>query len=284
MISYLRAIGKLMVTDEEGFLVNDCDQNKILPPWKNLVEELCQTCSNAWKTRLLGLYLRGSVPRGFAIPRVSDLDSMVILTGEISSDDWDLVKKICKGLERRFIFCKKVEIIIISEKELKQNYSPWQGIIKTQSLWLLGHDFQTVFPNFKPGLALISHCFDLELDLNKALKNLENLSSLQLSFNREVKKNCAWICRRLIRSGFELVMEADQSYTRDLYLCYERFSFYFPQHQWLMKKTLELALEPSEDRAGLIVFLRLFGGELVNLVKHQFPSEVLGSASTNNIP
>ncbi|TAF50604.1 MAG: hypothetical protein EAZ61_12290 [Oscillatoriales cyanobacterium] len=54
-------------------------------------------------------------------------------------------------------------------------------------------------------------------------------------------------------------MERDRSYTPDLYYCYERFSIYFPNQQARMKKALELAIVPSSNRPGIILFLRDFG-------------------------
>jgi hypothetical protein len=93
-------------------------------------------------------------------------------------------------------------------------------------------------PQFKPGVDLVNYAYTWETDLAKTLEILEQLSPHHLRFSAEVKKQCGWIARRMVRTGFELVMEVDQSYTPDLYYCYERFSAYFPEKQGAMKKAL----------------------------------------------
>lgn len=275
--------GQLFATDAAGFIINDCHADKILPPWKALVEELKQACLKVWSNRLQGLYLRGSVPRGLAIRLVSDLDSFAILSGEITDKDITLSWKIGHRLNQRYLFCKKVEIQLLDLSNIQQPDSIWQTVIQTASLKIAG-DIKFNFPKFKPGNSPIDYAVTWEADLAKTLDILQKLSPDRLNFSAQVKKQCAWIARRAIRTGFELVMEQDQSYTVDLYYCYERFSAYFPQQQSAMKKTVELALEPSQNRPGLIVFFREFGGWLVSQVRQEFYSSIEAEASTSKIP
>lgn len=265
-MNLIRPLGKMMTVDEDGFLINDCHQNYLLPPWIHLVNELRQHCFTLWESRLCGVYLRGSVPRGLAILNTSDLDSLVILQGDITPTDQIRVKTLSQQLEKRYIFCKKVEIILLSFEEILSVNLLWQAIIKTQSLWIGGENIQPLLPKIKPGINLVNHAFDLELSLKKVITDLQNLSTQQLHFNTITKKKCAKITRLMLRSGFEIVMEQDQSYTRDLYFCYQRFSHYYPQEKSSMYKTLELALDPSSNRTGLLVFLKQFGGKLVTLI------------------
>ncbi len=269
----IRPIGKLLSTDAEGFLIDDCDRQKISFPWTNLVEELRQTCLDTWKNRLSGLYLRGSVPRGLAILGISDLDCIAVLQGEIATDDRDLAQTIALTLKKRHLFVKKIEIILINSAEIQQLNSPWPAIIQTQSLCIEGEDLKLKLPKYKPGIDLLNHALDWQSDLNRTLTFLSELSVNQINFATQVKARCGWITRRMVRTGFELIMERDQSFTRDLYPCYERFSVYFPEQRSSMRKALELAIEPSENRAGLLVFLRQFGRWLAERVEQQFPGK-----------
>lgn len=100
-------LGKLFSTNQNGFIINDCHPNKILPPWTSLVQELRQTCLQTWSSRLQALYLRGSVPRGLAILNCSDLDSFALLSGEITLEDIEQSRQLCQTLNRRYLFCKK---------------------------------------------------------------------------------------------------------------------------------------------------------------------------------
>lgn len=262
--------GKLLEKDAAGFIINDCHEDKILPPWTNLVAELRETCDRIWSSRLQGLYLRGSVPRGLAIPQVSDLDSFAILSGEITDDDLNLAKDISEQMKKRYLFCKKVELILLNLPIIQKNDSIWPGIIQTKSLKIAGDKSPLNLPQFKPGFDLVNYAYTWESDLANTLEILEQLPPHHLRFSAEVKKQCGWIARRMVRTGFELVMEVDQSYTPDLYYCYQRFSAYFPEKQGAMKKALELAIAPSGNRPGLILFLREFGRWLVSAVNSKF--------------
>ncbi|WP_254563492.1 hypothetical protein [Oscillatoria sp. HE19RPO] len=276
-------LGHLFPTDKEGFILNDCHPDKILPPWTSLVQELRQSCLQIWPSRLQALYLRGSVPRGLAILNGSDLDSFALLSGEITPEDIEQSRQLCQTLNRRYLFCKKVELILFEDKSIQKTDSIWPVIIQTQSLQIAG-DFLPETLNVKPGPDLISYSYTWQVDLATTLKNLECLSPHALDYSHQVKKQCAWIARRLIRVGFELVMEQDQCYTPDLYQCYERFSASFPEQRNSMKKALELAIKPSANRAGLIIFLRRFGRWLEGEVHRKFYYSIEEELSTNKIP
>ncbi|MCT7954436.1 hypothetical protein [Laspinema palackyanum] len=251
--------GHFFAIDEDGCILNDCHEDKILPPWTSLVNELSQTCLEVWSSRLQGLYLRGSVPRGLAILRNSDLDSFAILSGEITPEDVHHSRNISQTLKRRYLFCKKVELLLFNQTWMEKTHSIWPVIIQTQSLKIAGpHNFFSG-KKAQPGRDLISYSYTWSADLENTLKQLEGFSPQSFHFSTQVKQQCAWIARRMIRVGFELVSERDQRYTPDLYHCYERFSAYFPENRAAMRKALELAIEPSPNRPGLILFLRGFG-------------------------
>lgn len=276
--------GHFFPTDQDGFIINDCHRDKILPPWTSLVEELRQTCLKVWPSRLKGLYLRGSVPRGLAILKISDLDSFALLSGEITPEDIEQSRKLCQALKRRYLFCKKVELILFDETLIHNTNSIWPVIIKTQSLQIAGNFLSENLNPIKPGPDLISYSYTWKADLATTLKGLEGLSPSALDYSNQVKKKSAWIARRMIRVGLELVLEQDQCYTPDLYHCYERFSAYFPQQRSSMIKALELAINPSSNRAGLIVFLRRFGRWLEEEVNRKFYPSIEEEESTNKMP
>lgn len=259
--------GKLFATDAAGFIINDCHPDKISPPWTPLVSEFNQACQNVWLTRLAGVYLRGSVPRGLAIPYISDLDSFAILSGDITPQDLDQARHITQRLNKRYLFCKKVELILLNKTIIQASKSVWPGIIQTRSLKISGDYTSENLPQFKPGRSLVNYAKIWEQDRIKILDSLIDIDPSHLKFSAQVKQKCGWIMRRMVRTGFELVMERDRSYTPDLYYCYERFSTYFPEQRAKMKKALELAIVPSANRPGLIVFLRSFGCWLTAQVK-----------------
>jgi hypothetical protein len=76
--------------------------------------------------------------------------------------------------------------------------------------------------------------------------------------------------KRLIRTGFELVMEQEQTYTRDLYPCYAAFSRHFPAQEPQMQHALERAIAPSDSKGALAQFLKLFGAWMIAAVNKTF--------------
>ncbi len=159
--------GKLLEKDAAGFIINDCHEDKILPPWTNLVGELRES-DKVWSSRLQGLYLRGSVPRGLAIIQVSDLDSFAILSGEITDQDISLSKDISARLKKRYLFCKKVELILLNFPTIQEYHSIWPGIMQTKSLKIAGSDrhFKLLnLPQFKPGFDLVNYAYTWETEI-----------------------------------------------------------------------------------------------------------------------
>jgi hypothetical protein len=87
-----------------------------------------------------------------------------------------------------------------------------------------------------------------------------------------VKAWCQWIMKRLVRTGFELLMEQEQTYTRDLYPCYVAFSRHFPAQERQMQHVLARAIEPSDNKEELAEFLDVFGAWIITVVTETFPA------------
>lgn len=197
-------IGHLIGIDQNGYLINDCDASRISSPWLGLVEAWKAGCLDLWGDRLHSLYLRGSVPRGMAMPKLSDLDGVVILQDSspassptvTATETARRLATLTQRLLRQYRFCRNIETVIFSQ--------------------------------------------------------------------------CAWISRRLVRVGFELIMEQEQAYTRDLYPCYQRFAAHFPALEPQMRQALALAIAPSRHRAGLLLFLAHLGEPLLEQVQRTF--------------
>ncbi|QIZ70295.1 hypothetical protein [Oxynema aestuarii] len=269
-MSRLVKMGRLWPTDARGYLINECGTDRIASPWTELVEVWKALCLKALDDRAVSLYLRGSVPRGEAIARISDLDGVVILQENYPLEAArSQLQAIGRHLQQRYQFCHRVETSALSETALQISPSSpapgwWSSLLKTQGLCVWGRDFNPILPPVKPDRALVTYAVSLKDDLVQTLDFLRNLSPGQLNFDRQVRRRCRWICRRLVRAGFELVMVREGIYTRDLYLSYEYFARAFPQWERQMYKAVQLAIFPTGDRAGLLLFLAGFGAELAD--------------------
>jgi hypothetical protein len=81
---------------------------------------------------------------------------------------------------------------------------------------------------------------------------------------------CTAIMKRFLRAGFELVMERERAYTRDLYFCHEAFARHCPERRGDMWRALELAVEPGDEPDELLPFVRDLGGWLLERVEDEF--------------
>ncbi len=270
-------IGHLIGIDQNGYLINDCDASRISSPWLGLVEAWKAGCLDLWGDRLHSLYLRGSVPRGMAMPKLSDLDGVVILQDSppassptvTATETARRLATLTQRLLRQYRFCRNIETVIFSHSEI-QALPVWQAFLKVCGLCIYGENLQPHWPPVQPGPLLVSHAFDLAEDLAAVQSYLRTLPAHHCQFEAQVKQQCAWISRRLVRVGFELIMEQEQAYTRDLYPCYQRFAAHFPALEPQMRQALTLAIAPSRHRAGLLLFLAHLGEPLLEQVQRTF--------------
>jgi hypothetical protein len=266
MLASMNAIlktGDLLTTDSQGFIINPCNFEKISPPWTAVIADLKTAYLEIFGKKLHSIYLRGSVPRGKAISRVSDLDSLAVISSALEKSELTKIQLACRKIKHQYPFCKNVDVLCVSYREIIESESILKMLIKTQSLCIFGEDLTLVFPNYKPGIEMVSHAFELAEDLKILQDELQCLGNNNVFYSKFIKDRCAWIVKRIVRTGLELVMLREQVYTRDLYPSYLLFSKHYPNQQRYMKKALELAINPSDNLAGLLIFLREFGSWLV---------------------
>lgn len=136
-------------------------------------------------------------------------------------------------------------------------------VAKTQSACLFGNDIRELIEAYKPSEKIAFHAKQLSSDLRVARQQcIENNTP------KEIERLCGWVARRIVRSGFELTIKKNQDavYTRDLIPCYRYFSFHFPQHSADMWRTVQLAINPTNDKYELLYLIDHFGSQLVRMV------------------
>lgn len=269
-MNYLIKHGDLLTTDSQGFIINPCSFEKILPPWTEIIADLKAAYLEIFGQKLHSIYIRGSVPRGKAISRVSDLDSLVVIYGDLEENELAQIQLCRRRLKYQYSFCTSVEFIWVGYEELIGAESTLKMVIKTQSLCIFGDDLTLVLPNYKPGIEMVSHAFELAEDLKELENELRCLGTNYIFYSDFVKDRCAWIMKRIIRVGLELVMLREQVFTRDLYPSYLLFTKHYPSQANYMNKALQLAINPSDNRAGLLIFLREFGSWLLGEIENVF--------------
>jgi len=240
-------MGTYLYPDSNGYIQKVVHTGLIQEKWKPVVDATIQFYQEQLRDDLLSVYIRGSVAKGGAVESVSDVDSMFIskTVSEISKPAKQAFHEI---VETKFPFVNGVEIYGRPLPRLGELWTPKKRsihheMIKTQAICVWGKDFSDEIEPFRLP-EMFAHVYGIEKELNEALSELAASSEF---VPEEVKSYCTWIMKRLLRTGFEIVMIREQKWTRDLYLCYQSFSKHYPKKEPLMRRVLDLALNPSED-------------------------------------
>lgn len=220
-MSQILPIGGLQKTDKNGFIIGKPTEDDIKTPWKEVVSEIRNAYLQEMHPSIHSLYVRGSVAFGNAIEGISDIDTLAVIFGQPSktSHNWSAHEK--ERLEKKFDFVTSVDLQFISYDKLMHDFEAFNDrfTIKTQSVCVYGKDLAGSLPTFKADLETARK---LRSNLKGAIQHTLN-NIINNPHKPYIKEWCRWIMKVLIRSGFLLVMDKEQSYTRDLYPCYTLF-------------------------------------------------------------
>lgn len=200
---------------------------------------------------IYSIYLRGSVVFGLGIKNISDIDFFIVTLKPLTDFDILAIKKYVGKLNRKYSFITRFDIGYFTLDQIlsmKENV-----LIKLTSVCLYGKDIKEEIKNPKPGRDVAISLPHLE---EKMLKTKNEIRA-GLYDKTNTKAMCVWIMKHIVRSGFELVSEREKCFTRDLGLCFEKFSKYYLDKKGDMHKALTLALEPTNNTK---VIEKIFSG------------------------
>lgn len=242
----IKRVGSYFYLDKNGFVIGIDTKIPIQPAWEKLIEKTVQFYQDSLKKNLHSIYIRGSVAKGEAISYLSDLDSFAVVyeDADLNFDEVPFHDE----MKSEFPFCDHLELVAISldkvrEVPPKRERSIWEELIKTQSRCVWGEDLAQTIKPFSLA-QMKGHSLYIKKEVEEKLPQyLEEDKDIP----EDLKANCSWIMRRLIRGCFDLVMEKEQKFTRDLYLCYESVIKHYPEVDDKLHRALDLSLNPSED-------------------------------------
>ena len=236
----IKRVGGFLGIDKDGYIVKEASLDRITEKWKTVIKETIRAYKEHFGENLLSVYVRGSVAKGDAIDGISDLDTIAVLESfSKNKDTWGDV--FSNEMVKKYPFVEKIEITAGTREQAVDPNRAVRIMLKTQAVCVFGKDISSEIPKLRPGKESCQHFRWLQHDLLDSIDFFEG----QWGENEEEnQKKITWITRRILRTGFELVMEREQKYTRDLHPCYESFSKYYPEKEKLMLTTLNLAINP----------------------------------------
>lgn len=203
--------------------------------------------------RLHSAYLYGSIPRGTAIPHVSDLDILLAFRDEPSDADCARARAIEVALDQRFEQINGVGILLCGTDKLLSEFERYDLGFFVACLctsWI-GDDLAVQLPQYRP-TSLLARETNGDLDLVLARWSRQ---AGEATTSRDVEVLTRGIGRRLVRTGFTLIMPRWGGWTSDLKQSAEIFGKYYPHRSEQMRLAADVARKPSADLSlmGILV-------------------------------
>ncbi|SDN10079.1 hypothetical protein SAMN04488137_3532 [Fictibacillus solisalsi] len=261
-MTYIKNIGRFCSANENGFIMNDSNLEKVNPEFYKVIEEVVDNYQKYLGSDLHSVYVRGSVPRGLGIYSVSDLDTIALTNRETNEIDLEWVDKAEKELNRKYDCINGVEFSFYYIEDIIETitFSIIPFMIKTHSVCVYGEDVRGQLPNYKADKTLGNqHLVTLKNQIQQAKEDLAGNDDKE-----DILDCCAWIMKIIVRAGLALVIEKEKKYTRDLYPAYKIFSKYYPEKECEMKQAVYSAINPTENRNEIILFLEDMGTWMIN--------------------
>lgn len=248
----IKPIGTFLDVDGDGFIVKAASLSAITPAWRILIDDAVQAFVERFREALHSVYIRGSVATGTAVRGVSDLDllAIVLTPGFEPRSEQRWTGRLKNRLVWTFPYVSNADLSIFSLETVMAT-KPFQIVIQTQAVCVHGRDLSAELPRFRVGREMSYRVDLIQREIEASMERIEHTeeSAQRIAF-------CVWIMKRIVRTAFELVMEREHRYTRDLYLCYEAFSKYYPAREAEMYGILDLAIHPTSDRLVVLETLR----------------------------
>jgi uncharacterized protein len=244
--------------DDEGFIAREGSLDRVTPEYVPVVATArARIALTFGPERLHSAYIYGSIPRGTAIPGRSDLDLMLALRREPVPADRSDAAKLEAELDHTFPQVNGVGIGLASTatllSETERHDLGW--FIACLCTPLLGDDLAARLPRYRPTPLLAR---ETNGDLGEQLPGWR-AEAARAGTDAERRALSRRYARRLVRTGFTLVMPRWGGWTSDLARSAEVFGQYYPQRAAQLREAAATARTPTADPATLSMLLEDLG-------------------------
>jgi predicted nucleotidyltransferase len=243
--------------DAYGYFEREGSLGRVREPFTAVVAAARARIAEAYGHRLHSAYLYGSVPRGTARPGRSDLDLLLALRREPTQEDRDIAEVLERGLDQDFPQIDGVGVLLFDRDRLLSEQERYDlgWFLACLCTPLLGPDLAEHLPRYRPDAVLAR---ETNGDLAELLPGWRTRIRAAAAPG-ERRMLCRVVARRLVRTGFTLVMPRWGGWTSDLAESAEIFGQYYPERAEQMRRAAGVAAEPSEDPAVLRALVEELG-------------------------
>jgi predicted nucleotidyltransferase len=232
--------------DQDGFIAREGAIVRVPQAFAPVVDAARAAIRDSFGPhRLHSAYLYGSVPRGTAVPGVSDLDLLLALHHEPTAADRSGAAILEDTLGTRFPQIIGAGIGLVSKaavlSELERHDLGW--FVACLCTPLIGADLASQLPRYRPTSLLAR---ETNGDLGDWLPRWrDRLAEASTAEGRRALSR--GIARRIVRTGFTLVMPRWGGWTSDLGESSAVFGRYYPERREQMRVAAAAARTPTSD-------------------------------------
>lgn len=254
-----RTKGYVVYPDSDGVLHNALQISETQPHWMETAEAFLEYFKATKHPNIHSIYLRGSAANGNAIDSFSDIDFYILTHQPIMIHDVIAINEFAAKLNERYSFITKFDIGYYTTNQIFHNKEG--ALLKITALCIFGTDISDEIPSPRVGEDMMLSISQIEEDIQE----VKNEAASGMYDNPEkLRRLCIWISKKLIRSGFEIVAEREQCFTRDILICKDIFIKYYPEKQPEMERAVSLFLKQTDNVADVIALLEDLGMFLVH--------------------
>jgi uncharacterized protein len=240
--------------DEDGFIAREGDLARVPEAFTPVVAAARAGITAAFGPgRLHSAYLYGSIPRGTAVPGVSDLDALLALHDEPAAADRAAARQLEGALDARFAQLNGAGILLASTatllSELERYDLGW--FVACLCTPLTGEDLAARLPRYRPTSLLAR---ETNGDLGDVLPRWRDRLRTERT-EAGLRALSRGVGRRVVRTGLTLVMPRWGGWTSDLGESAAVFGHYYPGRAGQMAAAAEIGRAPAADRAVLTMLI-----------------------------
>jgi uncharacterized protein len=238
----MRAVG----LDTDGFIEREGALARVPQAFAPVVDAARAAIRSSFgRDRLHSAYLYGSVPRGTAVPGVSDLDLLLALHHEPNPADRSGADIIQDALDAQFPQIIGAGIVLVSTAAVLSDFQRHDlgWFVACLCTPLIGEDLATRLPRYRPTSLLAR---ETNGDLGDSLPGWrDRLGEASTAASRQALSRS--VARRIVRTGFTLVMPRWGGWTSDLGESSAAFGLYYPERREQMRVAAAVARTPTAE-------------------------------------
>ncbi|AXI78343.1 nucleotidyltransferase domain-containing protein [Peterkaempfera bronchialis] len=240
--------------DDHGFIAREGSLGLVPEEFAAVVDAARTRIAAAFgPARLHSAYLYGSIPRGTAVPGVSDLDLLLALRHRPGAADRADARALEASLDADFPQVDGVGVLLHDRATLLSDLERYDlgWFLACLCTPLLGDDLAARLPRYRP-TSLLARETNGDLALLLPRWRAQAAAARTAPERRAL---CRRVARRIVRTGFTLVMPRWGGWTSDLTASAEAFARYYPDRADQLRRAAAAARTPTADPAVLTLLI-----------------------------